>query len=55
MSPSVRRLEKAERQRIASACNEGERWRDLATDGFIRMVDALAVLTGKDQPRSTDC
>lgn len=46
MSPSVRRLEKAELQRIETAYNEGKRWRDLRTDDIIRMVDALAVLTG---------
>lgn len=46
MSPSVRRLEKAERHRIESAYDEGERWLGLATDDFIRMVGALAVLTG---------
>lgn len=45
MNASVRLLEKAERQRIENAYDEGERWRGLATDDFIRMVDALAVLT----------
>ena len=45
MSASVRLLEKAERQRIENAYDEGERWRGLATDDFIRMVDALVVLT----------
>ena len=45
MNASVRLLEKAERQRIENAHDEGERWRGLATDDFIRMVDALVVLT----------
>ena len=45
MNASVRLLEKAERQRIENAYDEGERWRGLATDDFIRMVDALVVLT----------
>ena len=42
---SVRLLEKAERQRIKNAYDEGERWRGLATDDFIRMVDALVLLS----------
>ena len=45
MNASVRLLEKAERQRIENVYDEGERWRGLATDDFIRMVDALVVLT----------
>lgn len=45
MNASVRLLEKAERQQIENAYDEGERWRSLATDDFIRMVDALVVLT----------
>ena len=45
MNASVRLLEKAERLRIESAHDEGERWRGLAPDDFIRMVDALVVLT----------
>ena len=45
MNASVRLLEKAERQRIENAYDEDERWRGLATDDFIRMVDALVVLT----------
>jgi len=45
MNASVRLLEKAERQRIESAYDDGEHWRGLATDDFIRMVDALVVLT----------
>lgn len=45
MNASVRLLERAERQRIENAYDEGERWRGLATDDFIRMVDALVVLT----------
>lgn len=44
MNASVRLLEKAERQRIENAYPEGERWRGLATDDFIRMVEALVVL-----------
>ena len=45
LNASVRLLEKAERQRIENAYDEDERWRGLATDDFIRMVDALVVLT----------
>ena len=45
MNAAVRLLEKAERQRIENAYDESERWRGLATDDFIRMVDALVVLT----------
>ena len=45
MNASVRLLEKAERQRIENAYDEGERWRGLATDDFIRMVDALVLLS----------
>ena len=45
MNASVRLLEKAERQRIENTYDEGEHWRGLATDDFIRMVDALVVLT----------
>ena len=45
MNASVRLLEKAERQRIENAYDEGERWRGLATEDFIRMVDALVLLS----------
>ena len=45
LNAAVRLLEKAERQRIENAYDEDERWRGLATDDFIRMVDALVVLT----------
>ena len=45
MNASVRLLEKAERQRIENAYDDGERWRGLATDDFIRMVDALVLLS----------
>ncbi|MBB1499665.1 hypothetical protein [Paracoccus sp. MC1862] len=44
MNASVPLLEKAERQWIENAHDEGERWRGLATDDFIPMVDALMVL-----------
>lgn len=49
MTASVRLLEKAKRERIENACDEGERWRGLATDDFIRLVDALVVLIGQDR------
>ena len=45
MNASVRLLEKVERQRIENSYDEGERWRGLATDDFIRMVDALVLLS----------
>ena len=45
MNAKVRLLETAERRRIENAYPEGERWRALASDDFIRMVDALVVLT----------
>ena len=45
MNAAVRLLEKAERQRIENIYDEGGHWRGLATDDFIRMVDALVVLT----------
>ena len=45
MNASIRLLEKAERQRIENAHDEGEHWRGLATDDFLRMVDAQVVLT----------
>ena len=45
MNASVRLLEKAERQRIENAYDECERWRGLATEDFIRMVDALVLLS----------
>lgn len=52
MNASVPLLEKAERQRIENAYDEGERCRGLETDDFIRMVDALVVLT-RHQSRCT--
>ena len=45
MNAAVRLLEKAERQRIENAYDEGERWCGLATDDFVRMVEALVVLS----------
>lgn len=45
MNASVRLLEKVERQRIENSYDEGERWLGLATDDFIRMVDALVLLS----------
>ena len=45
MNASVRLLEKVERQRIENSYDEGERWRGLATDDSIRMVDALVLLS----------
>ena len=45
MNGSIPFLEKGRRQRIRSAYGVGEHWRGLATDDFIRMVDALIVLT----------
>ena len=45
MNASVRLLEKVERQRIENSYDEGERWLGLATDDFIRMVDAMVLLS----------
>ncbi|WP_112875531.1 hypothetical protein [Paracoccus endophyticus] len=50
MNAAIRLLEKAKRQRIENAYDEGERWLGLATDEFIRMVDALVVLTRQNTP-----
>ena len=45
MNRAVRMLEKAERRRIEATWQDGQQWRGLASDDFIRMVDALVVLT----------